>query len=59
MPRYRSNVECDGCHEHLIWDSDTKTLTCGCRQVRCGFVNLRDFHLLSVDALQQTLEVRA
>lgn len=56
MTRYRSNFECAVCHEHLVWDSDNKRLSCRCGSYRCEFVNLREYAPIPPDTLQKTLE---
>ncbi|MCW4044240.1 MAG: hypothetical protein NWE94_01835 [Candidatus Bathyarchaeota archaeon] len=58
MTRYRSSFECTVCHEHMVWDSDTKTLSCACGRFHCEFVNLREYHPIPCDTLQRTLPSR-
>lgn len=51
MPRYRSDFTCTVCHEHIIWNSEAKTLTCKCGKLRCEFVNLREYAPIPLDTV--------
>ena len=47
MPLYRRKWNCALCNKPLIWDSDKKTLSCGCgTQTNVSFVNMEAFEPL-------------
>jgi endogenous inhibitor of DNA gyrase (YacG/DUF329 family) len=47
MPLYRRKWNCGLCGKPVVWDSDKKTLTCGCRtETNVTFVNMEAFELL-------------
>lgn len=50
MPLYRRKWPCAICHKPVIWDSDKKEMSCGCKTERYTFVNLDAFEpLLKID----------
>jgi hypothetical protein len=45
------------CHEKIVWDSDSETLTCNCGRTQCKFVNPREFHPIPMDRLQTIFQL--
>jgi hypothetical protein len=58
MTVYVRRSPCTVCGKNVYWDSDTKTVTCGCGTFKATYVNTKEFFALTGAQLIAELEAK-